>query len=306
MPTGTTTGERLCQQPRQHDTGRPFHRQNTGALPLTIHGGIHDDDRRPVGGGDPCDALNACFVTNDLGNGAYFFDNCTSGPPGTQYFWTFGDGATSSGTNVDHQYDGPGTYEVCLTAFWEQCADSTCTTVTVGSGPACDPSFGCSFTWSAQGTAVILSASTTLPANGLIWSFGDGTQGSGAVVTHLYEPPGPYLVCLAAWYWNEATEDSCWVEHCQPINPFGPVGVSDVSAMDAVRIFPVPATDHIVISGLTSRTTITLYTSDGRQALNAVATQSSFTLPVGDLTSGSYVLRLESPENAAVRRVLVE
>jgi PKD repeat protein len=264
-----------------------------------------DCDQVVVGGGTPCTGLEACFSALPFENGAYFFQNCSTDQGAAQFLWNFGDGSTASSINADHFF-APGTYEVCLYADWGECVDTTCTTITVGGGPACDPTFACSFASTTQGTAVILSASTTLPADGLIWYFGDGTEGSGAVVTHLYEPPGPYTVCLAAWYWNEATQDSCWAEHCQPIDPFGSVGMSDHEGMDTVRIFPVPASDHVVISGLFSQTTITLFASDGRQVLNAVAAQSTFTLPVGDLASGSYVLRLESAERAAVRRVVVE
>jgi len=264
-----------------------------------------DCDQVVVGGGTPCTGLEACFSALPFENGAYFFQNCSTDQGAAQFLWNFGDGSTASSINADHFF-APGTYGVCLYADWGECVDTTCTTITVGGGPACDPTFDCSFASTTQGTAVILSASTTLPADGLIWYFGDGTEGSGAVVTHLYEPPGPYTVCLAAWYWNEATQDSCWAEHCQPIDPFGSVGMSDHEGMDAVRIFPVPASDHVVICGLFSQTTITLFASDGRQVLNAVAAQSTFTLPVGDLASGSYVLRLESAERAAVRRVVVE
>ena len=38
--------------------------------------------------------------------------------------------------------------------------------------------------------------------NGYLWDFGDGTQGGGQLVNHVYPPGGPYNACLQAWYWN--------------------------------------------------------------------------------------------------------
>lgn len=436
-----------------------------------------------VGGGDPCDVLNACFVTNDLGNGAYFFDNCTSSPSAAQFFWTFGDGATSGGINVDHQFSEPGTYQVCLTAFWQQCSDSTCTTVTVfgddpcaqlsagyeyfanglaiqfasatagaspqstftwsfgdgatGSGPNpmhdyaepgtyevclhvesvyafpgqpvivcedeicstvvvsnepfcdllvacfeplpfengaylfencsdvlpidipwtafwdfgdgststeqepthafapgiytvclvmthgdcvdstcttitvnsggdCDPNYSASFTYEVQNNAVIFFASTNEPTLGWIWSFPDGMVAYEPIHTHLFEPPGPFEVCLSTWYWNQQTQDTCWAHTCQLIDPFGilnSVGELDDSG---INVFPVPAHDQLTITGLPARATLQLFSPDGRLVRSAQPTGDTHRLPVQDLATGTYLLLVEASGERAYRRVVVE
>lgn len=59
------------------------------------------------------------------------FTNTTSG--GMNYFWDFGDFATSTLTNPVHTYTTGGTYWVCLTAVNQYgCPDSLCQQVTVG------------------------------------------------------------------------------------------------------------------------------------------------------------------------------
>ncbi|MBL7944811.1 MAG: PKD domain-containing protein [Flavobacteriales bacterium] len=175
-----------------------------------------------VGGGNPCESLQACFVTNELGNGGYFFDNCTGGPLGTQYFWSFGDGATSSGTNVDHQYSEPGTYEVCLTAFGQLCSDTTCTMVTVFGDEPCDPNFAVELGWNAGlNNTVFLSGSSNVPETYFIWYLGDGSEAYGTSVTHTYAQPGTYTVCMAGWYNNIFSGDSCWAEDCAIITVGG-------------------------------------------------------------------------------------
>lgn len=344
-----------------------------------------------VGDGDPCDPLQACFITNDLGNGAYFFDNCTGGPLGTQYFWSFGDGATSGVTNVDHQYSEPGTYEVCLTAFWQQCSDTTCTTVsvpdeefcdllvacfeplpfengaylfencsdvlpidipwyafwdfgdgttsteqepshafapgiytvclvmthgecvdstcstiTVNSGGNCDPTYSASFTYEVQNNAVIFFANTAEPTLGWIWTFPDGAVAYEPIHTHLFEPPGPYEVCLSSWYWNQQTQDTCWAHTCQWIDPFD-IGnsVGELDNSD-IRVFPVPARDQLTITGLPARATLQLFSPDGRLVRSAQPSSDTHRLPMQDLAPGTYLLLVEASGERAYRRVVVE
>jgi PKD repeat protein len=436
-----------------------------------------------VGSGNPCDSLNACFVTNELGNGAYFFDNCTGGALGTQYFWTFGDGATSTVIHVDHQYSEPGTYEVCLTAFWQQCSDTTCTTVTVfgdepcellsagyeyfanglaiqfvsatagaspqstftwsfgdgatGSGPnpmhdyslpgtyevclhvesiyafpgqpvvvcedeicstvvvgngvfcdqlaacfeplpfengaylfencsqllpiavpatyfwnfgdgststdaapthafapgiysvclvitqsecvdstcttitvnsggACDPNYSASFTYEVQNNAVIFFANTAEPTLGWIWTFPDGVVAYEPIHTHLFEPPGPYEVCLSTWYWNEQTQDTCWAHTCQWIDPFDVV--NSVGELDdtGISVFPNPAHDQLTITGLPTRATLQLFSPDGRLVRSAQPSSDTHRLPVQDLATGTYLLVMQANGERAYRRVVVE
>jgi len=49
----------------------------------------------------------------------------------TQWYWTFGDGATSTDRNPQHVYDTPGPYPVCLTVSNANGSDTKCKTVWV-------------------------------------------------------------------------------------------------------------------------------------------------------------------------------
>ena len=49
----------------------------------------------------------------------------------TQWYWTFGDGATSTARNPQHVYDAPGPYPVCLTVSNANGSDTKCKTVWV-------------------------------------------------------------------------------------------------------------------------------------------------------------------------------
>lgn len=257
-----------------------------------------------VQGGTLCDQLNACFETSPIGTNGFQFFNCTTPQSGVQFVWHLGDGSTGTGISPDHVYQEPGTYTVCLTAYWENCVDEYCSTVTVSEGGPCSGDFSADFDWSAQGTAVVLHGTTNMPASGLIWFFGDGTTGYGEVITHLYEPPGPYTICLAAWYWNEPTQDTCWAEHCELVDPFS-VGMDDHSTT-ALRIYPQPASDLVTIDGLVGAAVLRLFASDGRLVLQERSTVRSHRLDVTGLSTGMYVLNVDADGRSLRYRIAVQ
>ena len=257
-----------------------------------------------VGGGDPCDDLTACFVTNDLGNGTFFFDNCSSNQGNGQFYWTFGDGATSTVVNAEHHYTQAGTYAVCLYAYYENCVDTICATITV-SGGGCQP-FQVDFGYGVQGNAVVFEATASVPVVGYLWYFGDGNEGYGHVVTHLYEPPGPYNVCVTVWYWNSNTQDTCWAEHCEWVDPFqNGVGISETGGI-AVRVYPNPARGVLTIDGLASPCDVLIYSPEGRLVLQQRTSTTRHSIGVEQLAPAIYSLELRTAEGSLWQRIAIE
>ena len=191
------------------------------------------------------------------------------------------------------------------TAYWGNCVDSTCTTIVVGGGGGCQP-FEVDFGYNVQGSAVVFEATASVPVVGFLWFFGDGSEGYGHVVTHLYEPPGPYNVCVAAWYWNGNTQDTCWAEHCEWVDPFqGTTGISN-SGVDAIRIFPNPAHDVLVIDGLATSSEVRLYSPEGRLVLQQRTNDVRHTMDVEQLASAIYTVELRTAEGTLWRRIAIE
>jgi PKD repeat protein len=113
------------------------------------------------------------------------------------YSWDFGDGAAGTGRSVAHTYAAAGTYTIILTVTdnWDA-SDQAAKTVYVTAAEPAGPS--ASFTASpTSGTSplnVTLDASGSRYAAGTItayeWTFGDGGNGFGQVVTHTFFSSG--------------------------------------------------------------------------------------------------------------------
>ena len=113
----------------------------------------------------------------------------------TSSAWTFGDNTTGTGASVQHTYATAGTYTVTLTVTDNNGATSTVSqpvTVTNVAPTA-------AFTTSASFHTVTFT-STSSDADGTLvsylWTFDDGTFGSGATNTHLYADAGTYNAAL--------------------------------------------------------------------------------------------------------------
>ncbi len=119
----------------------------------------------------------------------------------TSYLWDFGDG-TGSGRTVTHTYSRPGVYSVVLviTDFLGRAAQvSHPVTVVAGTNPTAK--FVTSPASPIIGQAINFNASGSIATPGHVltdyaWSFGDGTFGSGPILTHTYTFTGTYTVTL--------------------------------------------------------------------------------------------------------------
>jgi len=143
---------------------------------------------------------NAAFSYNASGTNLHFL-NYSSYCNSPNWYWTFGDGGTSTNFDPWHQYSSIGYYQVCLylTDNTCGCSDSVCQTVYAGtSNTACDASFILIADSSQQGLYYGYNYST---GSNLIyyWSWGDGTFSTDQYPTHTYADSGFYTICLAVY-----------------------------------------------------------------------------------------------------------
>lgn len=129
-----------------------------------------------------------------------------TGSPITEATWTFADGSTLSGCEVEKTFSTSGPQPVTLTVRDADGNTSTTTqTVTVGTksttpteqGPAAQVDVAYTPTNPKPGELITFQATTTYSGSlSYSWNFGDGTTATGATVTHSYPAPDTVAVVL--------------------------------------------------------------------------------------------------------------
>jgi PKD repeat protein len=166
--------------------------------------------------GNPCDKFNpSADVKVDTSGVATFEADKDSS---YTYKWTFGDGTYSTDRTGKHQFK-PGTYQVCvkITNTKTNCEKILCKTITVkGSSNPCsnfNPKFEYKIDTSGKAT---FWGNNTNTSYVYLWSYGDGTAGSGSQVTHTYKA-GTYKFCVTI----KDTANKCDKTICETITVKG-------------------------------------------------------------------------------------
>jgi PKD repeat protein len=124
-----------------------------------------------------------------------FFNGSTSKPsPGltiASYQWNFGDGTTGSGATATHTFASPGSYVIVLTITDDAGHTASATSSLTVTSDVPTASFTSLPAAPTAGTAVAFDATASTAVSGRTitsysWSFGDGTSGSGATVSHTF------------------------------------------------------------------------------------------------------------------------
>ena len=114
------------------------------------------------------------------------------------YAWDLGDGDTGVGAVVAHIYPAVGAYTATVTATNSVGYASTTTLVQVGN-VAISGLNAVNDSPTVLGTSTMLTATIFTGTNvTYTWDLGDGDQGAGAVVGHVYEAVGTYTATVTA------------------------------------------------------------------------------------------------------------
>ncbi len=141
--------------------------------------------------------------TQALTNVAISFDAAgSSDPVGTIaiYAWDFGDGSIGSGLTVSHAYANAGSYTVNLTVTDDSGNTGTLSAAkTILDRPPV-PNFTVSATTVGLGSPISFDSSCSSDPDGVVagysWNFGDGSNGSSAIISHIYNTTGSFTVVL--------------------------------------------------------------------------------------------------------------
>lgn len=165
-------------------------------LMLNFFGAICDSACSVVVIGSGISSCNAQFTFNTSGNLVGFTDQSTSSFPVQSYFWSFGDGSTSTLSSPSHFYPGYGFWYPCLTiTTLDSCVSTYCDTVYLPAPISCVADFN--VTVNAT-TANFTNISTGAYAS-VLWSFGDGSTSTVGTPSHIYTAAGSYMACLTLY-----------------------------------------------------------------------------------------------------------
>lgn len=217
--------------------------------------------------------------------------------------WDYGDGNTAMGQNPGpYTYAAAGTYDLCLTVTNAAGTNTTCESVTVSAAQAAPQA---NFTYTLSGLALSVTDNST-GADMWAWDFGDtNTSDQQTPGVHTYATSGLYSVCLTVT--NSAGSD----QQCQTVSATG-TGVEDIASLEAISVYPNPATDAAAISlSFTSTTEVTVeLTNTVGQVLyseSAVYTSGTetITLNTSELAEGTYFVNVRTEDGLATEKLVV-
>lgn len=221
--------------------------------------------------------------------------------------WFFGDGEDTciiiqpgqpwNNFSIRHTYPGPGTYRACVKVLYEGgCLAEDCKQIVIrSSSNVCGgfvlDSLIAPRTFKFKGFSIHAQNDEV---TGYRWTFGDGTSATGREVTHTYQQPGRYEVCMYI-----KTRLECETRVCQPVRVPG-------HHQPVVNLSPNPVVNTLRVaftSTQTEQVTITIISNSGAQvrsfARNVVEGPNNWDIDLGSLVPGMYSLLVQSPGQLA-------
>ena len=165
----------------------------------------------------PCN-ITANFTTTATSspNTIAFVNTSTGFAAGDSIRWTFGDGSVSYDLNPTHSFSLAGTYTVCLrlvknTLGAPPCVSEICHQITITGTTPCTilPNFIYQISQNQSNIVTFTNTSVAPSPNTVTWYFGDSTTATGNTVTHIFNQPGTYTVCMHVTAGNGCASDSC-------------------------------------------------------------------------------------------------
>ncbi|MCW5907039.1 MAG: T9SS type A sorting domain-containing protein [Chitinophagales bacterium] len=228
---------------------------------------------------------------------------------GKNYVWSTG----ASGANTATiQVNQPGNYKVTVTNS-SGCSASASIDVQYPGGLANNISFTLPSPPVCQGKPVTFT-NTSTRRNGwnFQWTFGDQNVGFTENGTNTYANPGVYQVKLtqdsAGCSFSSATQN---ITVLPASNSACVVGIEDVAFSNTVSLLPNPTNGNVTISvaGIEKNLSIRVYNIIGSEVINYntsdVASTFNKTFDFSALTNGTYLVKIQSGDKVAVKRLTV-
>ncbi len=232
----------------------------------------------------------------------------------TQYYWSFGDGASSTAASPTHTYSDSGTYNITLTYVTNHGCRGQSNTLTIIVYPKPHAAFMATDTLICGNTAVQFINQSTGNANTYTWNYGNGVTlvNDANPAYYAYADSGTYTVTLVAS--NPGCADTTTrINYIHVLPPFPRIKVLNTcdstrsmvtlidSAIDATSGTWSFGDGSPAQSITTNDTIIHDYSNSGAYTVVLTATNGACTLTD---TAQVYVLLKQSPDLASTLSII--
>jgi hypothetical protein len=244
---------------------------------------------------------NSDPATLSCGSSLTITSQITGATTGKNYVWSTGQtGATLANISIS----APGQYSVTVT---NNAGCSATDQVTVQYPGGLNNATGFTVPARLCDDELITFTNTTARLNGWnsTWTYGDGNIGFGVDGQNNYNNPGPYSVKL------EVDSAGCKFTSIQNITISSCVGIQETEFSNNISILPNPSNGNIniTVNGASENMSIRVYNILGSEVKRFESTDvaSTFTksINLSDLSNGTYLIRIASGSNTAVKRITI-
>jgi hypothetical protein len=157
--------------------------------------------------------------------------------------------------------------------------DCSCTTTPIAS-----------YTDTGTHTIGLTYTGTTTGIDSVVWSYGDGSRGTGLTALHTYSVAGVYNACVTV-YTTCGSDESC---HTVTVI-IGPTGIQAPSGPGSIVVYPNPAKDELEISGVATDMNYKISNIAGIVLQSGALQKGENAISVHNFNPGIYFLEMMAP-----------
>ncbi len=228
------------------------------------------------------------------------FSEYSWGSPPSAYFWTFGDGDSSTLQNPVHTYDTAGVYFVCctITDSTGSCSFSDCYNLNVGNFSYCPASFTYN---SIAGSIVSFSYSGSGNPTNFLWDFGVWGTSTQPNPANDFQNPGTYYICLTV------SDSGCTSTQCDSVT-ITAVGEEEILLENSFAIYPNPAKNNLFIRNNSKNlgvVTLTIFNPIGELMEQRAMRNNTEMIDFSDKASGLYSIKIQNQKSVIHKKVMI-
>lgn len=150
-----------------------------------------------------------------------------------------------------------------------------------------------------------------------LWSWGDGTTDTIAYPSHTYAAAGYYNICLSISDSVGCTNSYCDSSYIQKsgntvisvdVIPQGSAGIHEFDVKNIFNIYPVPATENIIVlaNTISQGDILSVFDIRGQLLIQIPVTQLKTDINISAFSKGIYFLKLEGVNGIEVKKFFKE